>query len=237
MELLNECMYSGVTFRMDEAAHTTTSRFMVESKSVSMLDRSLISTRSSGTGLAGDILIDAGNKLQMDDSLITTEANLSAGGNVEITADDLVYLNRSAIQTLVRQGAGGGGDVTIDPVNTVLNNSNVTASATGGPGGNISIVTDFYFESGASFLDASSLEDVDGTIDVQSPDTDLVSGLAVLPESYLDASSRLDRDCSSRSARAGSFVVRAREAALDPPDAVPTDSKSGYDCPRQEDTP
>jgi filamentous hemagglutinin family protein len=214
-------------------------------QSVSMSDRALISTSSTDIGLAGDILIDAGNRLQMEDSLITTKADISAGGNVEITAAELVSLNRSAIQTLVLDGVGGGGDVTIgnltidgvtiDPVFTVLNESNVTASAIGGPGGNILIVTDFYFQSGTSFLDASSVDDVDGTIDVTPPDTDLVSSIAALPASYFDASSRLERDCSARSARAGSFVVRAGELALAPPDAALTASDLSY-CRRKENT-
>jgi hypothetical protein len=207
------------------------------SESISMWDRALISTASSDSGLAGDILVDAGSQLQMHDSLITTQADLSAGGNVKVTADRLVYLNRSAIQTLVKNGTGGGGDVTIDPVHTVLNNSNITASAIGGAGGNILIVTDFYFQSGESFLDASSREDVDGTIDVRSPDTNLVEGLDELPASYLDASSRLDRGCSARSARAGSFVVQAREAPLDPPDAALSASTMPDRCPPKGDAP
>jgi filamentous hemagglutinin family protein len=215
------------------------------SQSVSMSDRALISTSSSDVGLAGDILVVAGNQLRMEDSLITTEADISAGGNVEITAVELVSLYRSAIQTLVKAGAGGGGDVTIgnltiddvtiDPLFTVLNESNVTASAIGGPGGNILIVTDFYFQSGGSFLDASSLKDVDGVINVASADTDLVSSLGALPASYLDASSRFERACSARSARAGSFVVRAGRL-LAPPDAALTASELGY-CPRRENTP
>ena len=204
-------------------------------QAVLMSDQALISTESTGTGLAGDILIDAGRQLQMDDSLITTKAKNSVGGNVKVTAAELVYLNNSAIQTSVTSGSGGGGDVTIDPVHTVLNNSNITASAIGA-GGNITIVTDFYFESGSSFLDASSVEDVDGTIDVASPDTDLVSGLDVLPESYLDASSQLDRGCSARTARAGSFVVRARKAVLVPPDGSLTAPNQGY-CSPQESAP
>jgi filamentous hemagglutinin family protein len=209
-------------------------------ESISLSDEARISTSSSAGGLAGDILVDAGEQLRIEDSLITTEAGVSAGGNVKITAQELVYLNDSAIQTLVRSGSGGGGDVTIDPVNTVLNNSNITASAIGGAGGNILIVTDFYFQSGASFLNASSRDDVDGTIEVVAPDTATVSSLASLPTDYLDASSRLERDCSARTRRAGSFVVRARAAALAPPDALlpaPLPLASGNTCPPAEVTP
>jgi large exoprotein involved in heme utilization and adhesion len=193
-------------------------------QSISMFDQALISTSSKGTGLAGDILVTAGEQLDMQDSLISTSADISAGGNVEISAADLVFLDKSAIQTLVKTGAGGGGNVSIDSAVTVLHKSNVKASAIGGPGGNIRIDSDFYFQSADSFLDASSREDVAGRIDIPTPNTALIGSLHVLPASYLDASLRLDRSCAARSARAGSFVVQARESALDPPDAVITPS-------------
>jgi filamentous hemagglutinin family protein len=207
-------------------------------QSVSMSDGARISTSSSDSGLAGDILVEAGERLEMRDSLITTQADRSAGGNVKIGAAELVYLYRSAIETLVVMGEGGGGDVTIDPVHTVLNESHVKASAVGGPGGNILIDTDFYFQSGESFLDASSREDVAGVIEVTAPETDLANSLATLPARYLDASSQLERECAARTTRAGSFVVRTREAALAPPDAAlhAAEAEAGS-CPGARRTP
>ncbi len=66
--------------------------------------------------------------------------------------------------------------------------------------------------------------------------TDLVSAIGALPTTYLDASSRLERGCAARSARAGSFVVRAREAAQVPPDIAITTSRL-EPCPQQEFAP
>jgi len=209
---------------------------LAASGGISMSDGALISASSSDLGLAGDVVVDAGERLEMQQSLITTEADVSAGGNVKIAADGLVYLFRSSIQTLVRMGAGGGGDVAIDPVHTVLNESHITASAVGGPGGNILIASDHYFPSGTSFLDASSVEDVAGVIEVTPPDTELAGSLAPLPAGYLDASSQLERECAARTARAGSFVVRVRESPLAPPDAALHAAEPGG-CAGEEGAP
>ncbi len=63
----------------------------------------------------------------------------------------------------------------------------------------------------------------------------LLAALTARAQVVLDGSSRLERDCAARSARAGSFVVRAG-SLLAPPDAALTASELGY-CPRQENTP
>jgi large exoprotein involved in heme utilization and adhesion len=99
--------------------------------------------------------------------------------------------------------------------------------------------------SGDSFLQASADLGIDGTINVSSPETDLTGTLATLPESFLDASALLARDCAARTARAGSFAVRTRGEIPPPPDAMfelddvgaglrPTDGVGG--CPAVEES-
>lgn len=187
-----------------------------------------VSADATGSGLAGSIDIDGGKRIEIENASITTHSVASAGGNVKLTAGELVYLLDSTIDTDVLGGAGGGGDVTIDPKNTVLNRSSITARAVEGRGGNILIVTDYYFQSGESFLDASSELGIDGTVRVTSPDTDLTGGLATLPATYLDASALLERDCAARTERAGSFAVRARVPLAAPPDQALTPLDLGY---------
>jgi hypothetical protein len=205
------------------------------SEAVWMSDGAQLSTSSAasaGGGLAGNITVDAGSQLWMEDSTITTRARNSSGGNVKVAASGLVYLEDSAIETDVSGVGGGGGDVSIDPVHTVLQRSHITARAVTGAGGNISITTDYFFPSGDSFLDASSQLGIDGTINTTPPDTDVIGSLAALPAEYLDASSQLERDCAARTARSGSFVVRTREAAPPAPDAAFEPSEVEQ-CPRE----
>jgi len=201
-------------------------------ESISMSDRARIQASSTNAGDAGDILVDAGDVFLMEDSVISTEAISSEGGNVKITARDLVFLENSDINTRVALGASGG-DVTIDPVFTILLGSDVNASAPRGTGGNILFVTDAYFQADSN-LNASGA--TDGNIEVTPPDTDLLSAMGVLPTTYLDASSQLERGCAARSARAGSFVVRAREASLLPPDKAIATARPDA-CPLRDFAP
>jgi len=192
---------------------------LVGGRWVRVSDEGIVSAVSTGTGLAGNIEIDGGREVRIDNAAVSTEALASSGGNVKVTADEVVVLENASIATDVLGGAGGGGDVTVDPVHTVLNRSGITARAVEGAGGNIRIVTDYFFQSGDSFLDASSELGIDGTVEVTSPDTDVTGGLVTLPAAYLDASALLARDCAARTERAGSFAVRPRPTVAPPPDA------------------
>jgi hypothetical protein len=179
-----------------------------------------IEAKSLGPEDAGDIEIDAGGLFESANSVLVTSAEQAAGGDIRVAANDLVYLFDSGFSTDVFGGAGGGGNVVIDPEFTVLNRSQITARARFGDGGNITINTDHYFESGGSGLDASSDFGNDGTIQTTVPDTDLSGTLAALPSSFLDASALLARGCGAQTARAGSFVVESAGSIEPPPDAI-----------------
>ena len=138
-------------------------------KSVNLNDGGTISASSSGTGLAGDIVIDAGDKFDSHGGLVTTQATVSDGGNVQLTAKDRVYLYKAGITTSVESGLGGGGNITIDPQFVILNQSNILANAFGGPGGNITIVADNLISSAQSSIDASSALGINGTVNISSP--------------------------------------------------------------------
>jgi hypothetical protein len=111
----------------------------------------------------------------------------------------------------------------------------VTASAELGLGGRIDIAAGTFFASApfainpgdpfpttGSFLDATStISGLTGTINVEPPETELVTELAALPAAFLDASALLGSACEARTTRAGSFqVVKRNAAGLAPPDAA-----------------
>jgi large exoprotein involved in heme utilization and adhesion len=170
-----------------------------------------ISAKSTGTGLAGNVTIEA-DTLQSQDSFITTEARQADGGDVDIRAGKLVRLSGSEITTSVGQGEGKGGNITIDPQFVVLNNSQIRADAFGGPGGNITIVTDVFLSS-ESILSASSALSAPGTINVQAQVSDVSGNLARLPEAVLQAAALLRASCAARlsEGKSSSLVVAGRE--------------------------
>jgi filamentous hemagglutinin family protein len=171
-----------------------------------------LTAESTGSGNAGDIHVAAAD-LTMNDSAISTQASQADGGNVKIDVTGTVLLRESAMTAAVAGGLGDGGNVGIDPQFVILDNSRVLASAIGGDGGNIRIVTDHFVSSGSSVLDASSQLGIDGTVNVLSPDEDLDSNLVELPASYLDAVALLSEPCSTRRhADRSSLTVAARRA-------------------------
>ena len=132
------------------------------------------------------------------------------GGNIQIAADDIVHLVDSRITTSVGTGLGDGGNITIDPVFVILQNSQIIASAVGGSGGNISIVSQFFLQDTASVVNASSQLGISGTVAISAPQVDLSSSLTVLPSAFFDASALLRESCAARAGRSNSFVPAGR---------------------------
>ncbi|MBW2295129.1 MAG: hypothetical protein JRG94_22900, partial [Deltaproteobacteria bacterium] len=80
----------------------------------------------------------------------------------------------------------------------VLDDSTISASVVGGDGGNITIVSDYFFATESSELNVTSELSNEGTIVIDSPDTDIVSEITALPESYLDAAELLRQRCETQ---------------------------------------
>jgi large exoprotein involved in heme utilization and adhesion len=181
---------------------------------------SLVATESLGAGLAGDIRVHAGPRLELANSAITTESVSSAGGRITIVADEIVHLQDSLLTTSVKNGAGGGGDIEIDPDFVVLERSQIVANAIEGAGGNITITTGTFFATPDSVVDASSALGIDGTVSISAPDTDVTSGITTLPSAVLDATALMKNACSAATAEGGSFVVAAHPGLPPSPDAL-----------------
>ena len=102
-----------------------------------------ISTQSIGTGDAGNIVIVATDRLELDDGTISTEAVAGGGGRIAIEVGELVDLQGSDITTSVAGDATTtAGEITLDPRFIVLDGSRIAARATEGEGGNIRITVD-----------------------------------------------------------------------------------------------
>ncbi|MCP5156083.1 MAG: filamentous hemagglutinin N-terminal domain-containing protein [Ectothiorhodospiraceae bacterium] len=174
-----------------------------------------ISSASTATGLAGDIVV-AADTLILRDSSITTAARVSDGGSIKLDVGDLVLLVDSAITAEVFSGVGSGGNVDIDPRAVILQRSEVVANAFGGPGGNIRIVAGVFFASADSVVSASSAQSIDGTVVIDSPDADVTAGLTVLPATFLDAVALLQARCAARRSVDQSSLVDAGPGGVPP---------------------
>jgi len=195
----------------------------------------VVNAQSLGQGDAGSISIDAARHLDLSDAFVTTEAASALGGNIALEGGERLTLTRSEVTTSVQQGVGSGGNIDLGNLRVSVNDSSVLARAFAGNGGDIRIFApDAYLQSADSLVDASSTLGVSGRILVTSPDTDIAGELARLPESFLDASQLLRRECAARTRRAGSFVVEG--APLPPPPDGPLGQRPDREpgaCPAQ----
>jgi hypothetical protein len=190
----------------------------VNAADIELRDGGSLSASSEGSGLAGDIFIDVGESFQSFNSSVSTEARFSDGGNITLNAGNLVFLQDSAITASVGEG-GDGGNINIDPTFVVLDNSRIVANAVRGRGGNIQIVSDFFFKSPDSEVSASSKEGIQGTVEIDSPDTDISGSITVLPSGFLNVAALLGERCATRLSRnASSFVVGSLRGVPPGPD-------------------
>lgn len=148
---------------------------------LTLTDSGGITSSSFSTGWAGDISVSAPAIELKGTSGILSEALMADGGNIDILCRDYLRLTDSAVTTSVAGGQGSGGNIVVDPVFIILDDSRIIANAHEGSGGNIRLVSDYYFPDPGSVVQASSDLGIDGTVAIETPETDLGAGLALLP--------------------------------------------------------
>jgi filamentous hemagglutinin family protein len=184
-------------------------------QSVAISNGASVSASSTGPGNTGNIEINAGNQFAMTNSSVTTEANLASGGTIKITTtpSGTVQLTNSTISASVLDGTGGGGSVNIDPQFVILQNSQILAQATQGPGGNISITTNLLLPDAYSTISASSQFGVNGTVTIQSPNAPASGKIQPLGKTPLQATSLLTQRCAALAGgEFSSFTVAGRNS-------------------------
>ncbi|HJT21906.1 MAG TPA: filamentous hemagglutinin N-terminal domain-containing protein [Nitrospira sp.] len=170
-----------------------------------------ITASSTGLGNAGNISINAGPQLVLQNGSINTEAAQAGGGNIQIRAGNLVQLNNSSINTSVLGGGGSGGNISIDPNTVLLQNSQILAQAVQGSGGNISITTNLLLPDSNSTISASSQFGQNGTVVVQSPIAPASGKIIPLSQHPLIPVSLMTQRCAALAGgQFSSFTVAGR---------------------------
>ena len=163
-----------------------------------------------GAGKSGDIQITLGNTLRLENkSDIDVSTDNSNAGDIRIKGGNVLHLSESNITTSVADGKEDGGNIFISTPIMAIDSSNIVARAAKGKGGNITI-SGLLFQSPGSVVSASSELGIDGNIDLK-PDTNISGSIAVLPDSFLNASQQMSDRCTARSGNdMSSFVVKGR---------------------------
>ena len=125
---------------------------------------------------------------------------------------------------MTTEAGGTGGNILIDPQTVSLNQSTISANASVGNGGNITINTGFLLQSQESRITASSQFGVSGQISVLGPSVDLSGSLITLSSGLLGAESRLPERCAVRlPGNFSSFISVGRGGLpLEPADFQPS---------------
>jgi hypothetical protein len=172
-----------------------------------------ISAKSKSTGKAGTLAFNIKDALRMTDSNILTSSELSAGGNITLNAGHMLQLQNSSIESSANgvTATDNGGNMTVArPQFIVLNTSKILARANAGNGGNINLSAGYFVKSSDSTINASSKQGLDGRIVIDSPNQ-VTGTIAVLPLPSLNISELLRERCAAAALRArSSFTIEGR---------------------------
>ncbi|MBV6622426.1 MAG: filamentous hemagglutinin N-terminal domain-containing protein [Rivularia sp. (in: Bacteria)] len=169
---------------------------IIDPQVVNIFDGAEISVDSQGLGIGGDIELAAG-KLNLNNGTISAKTRSNTGGNITLNIQDLLLLrNRSEISTTAGEEkfGGDGGNIKINiPDGFIVafpnENSDITANAFSGNGGNVDITAFGIF--GIEFRDkltafsditASSELGFDGNVNIETPGIEPNPETVELPE-------------------------------------------------------
>jgi filamentous hemagglutinin family protein len=192
-------------------------------------DGAQISVSSLQGDRAGNLEVTA-RSLELDNGTnLIAESDLGDGGNIILKLNDFLLLRRrSQISTTAgREGTvGNGGNIEIDTPFAIAiptENSDITANAFEGRGGNINLTAQGIF--GIEFRDnrtpfsditASSEFGIDGIVTIEDPDVDAKRNVEELPETPVDVSKLVNQNLCK--AGVGSeFIITGRGGLPDSP--------------------
>ena len=137
-------------------------------RQLNISNNSAISVGSTGTGDAGTLGISA-NSIALDrQGAISAASQSGVGGNINLQSDFLTMRRQSQVSA-TSEGIGDGGNISIRGLNgnnlvVLSENSDITANAFQGAGGNIQLETQALFVCPECNISASSQLGVDGRV-------------------------------------------------------------------------
>ena len=191
-----------------------------------------------GTGPSGDILIAAGEVILDGDAGLNSRTQFDAdgpgGANINIQANSILMSNDSFINASSERTAGGGNITIQTPFLVALPNtdSDITASANTGDGGNIQIsaqgilglaIRPAVLGNGTNDIDASSQAGADGTVSTTGLDSDEHLELDAIPDDPRDVTKLVGSACNGPSQAGGQFIITGRGGIA----PLPSDTHSG----------
>ena len=187
---------------------------------VTIDDGAVVQSTAIGTGNSNTINISAhalaiGDLASGHRTSISTNSASSQGGDIVARSFGVTELiNADLVASAGAQGSGGNVQVDLNGGGLISASSTLLAQAENGSGGAISInpvAGALVFIDGQSVLSADSATGTSGSVDVDSPDTGIVSALSQ-QEASLAPEARLNQDvCSATTRATGASSLYVRE--------------------------
>ncbi|MEL6463086.1 MAG: S-layer family protein, partial [Cyanobacteria bacterium J06621_15] len=198
---------------------------------------SIISVANDGTGMAGNLEINADSIFLSDGASVSASTASGEGGNIKLDVSDLLVLrNRSQISATAG-GTGNGGSIDIQVPFIVSNsgeNNDIIANSFEGNGGNININTQgiFGLESRdkltpQSDITASSEFGINGTVEINNLGINPNSGLIKLPVKLSDSSQNITRGCLNQTGN--NFIATGKGGIPRSPNQYLISNQSWFD--------
>ncbi|MCC0175657.1 S-layer family protein, partial [Waterburya agarophytonicola K14] len=202
----NNILITKSSFNEDFASKiTATSESTSAAGSINITSKRLDVTQNAEIAVSNNDLGDAGNltittkEINLDISgSLNAEINQGEQGNINLETKNILLNNNSQITAKAFNNATGGNIRINNQENIVLrNNSQIIADAVEGKGGNIEIKTQGLLIDLASKISASSQLGLDGTVEIETIESDRQFELNRLPENVTDLTNLITVTCSA----------------------------------------
>ncbi|BAZ00302.1 filamentous hemagglutinin family outer membrane protein [Tolypothrix tenuis PCC 7101] len=195
----------------------------INTPELNVQDGAEITVSAKGTGTAGNLTITS-NTIRLNRGNLTAETNFGEGANITLQNIDLLILRNQSLISATAFNNADGGNINIDASKGFIaaipnENSDITANAFAGKGGNVNISTQAIFgieprpqQTNQSDITASSELGLQGQITITQPQVQPPQKLIELPSGLVDASTKFAQICpNGRNAKPlGSFVITGR---------------------------
>jgi large exoprotein involved in heme utilization and adhesion len=192
----------------------------IDPERVEINNGAAISVDSKGSGIGGNISIEA-DQLRLDNGRISAQTVRSDGGDIKLAVSNLLFLRRGSLisTTAGTEKAGGNGGNMVITAGFIVavpgENSDITANAFLGDGGNIDVTTQGLFNiafrpqlTPLNDITVSSEFGLVGDVTFKGLKLDPSSGLVKLPDNLADSSNQIIVGCAA--ARGNSFTITGR---------------------------
>ena len=165
---------------------------------------------ATGTGQAGNVNLRANSLLLDSQGAVIAETTTDNGGNISLDVEDRIILRRNSLISATAgtvSGSGNGGNIAIETNYLIAipeENSDITANAFAGRGGNINITSQGLFglefrnqPTPLSDITASSQLGVDGVVAINTPEINPSDGLIALTANTVDVTNLIAQGCNS----------------------------------------